>query len=116
MKTIIALALVVAVGGCGATGGFVGSPHAMGGVLSTPFGDAIGVPNAMPSGDQVLSSYVHPDGSREDMRSAYIIKPDGTMIVTGPWVEYMALSQLCMRAPNARACGGPPPGMLAAFE
>ncbi len=109
MTRWVLIILALALAGCTAEGGFSGSPHAMGGVLSTPLGDAIGVPNAMPSDQMPLSSFIRPDGSREDMRSAYIIKPDGTMIVTGPWVEYMALSQLCMRAPNALACGGGQP-------
>ncbi len=106
MKAILMTAAALALAGCSAEGGFAGSPHAMGGVIDTPFGGVLGVPNAMSSGDQMLSSTIDPDGTREDMRSAYIIKPDGTIIVTGPYVEYMALARLCLIAPNADVCGG----------
>ena len=44
------------------------------------------------------------DGSIEDVFSTYLIKPDGTVKVTGPWVRYMTLAQLCMRAPNIAVC------------
>ncbi len=100
------LAAALALTGCAADGGFVGSPSKVGGVITSPFVDIVGMPNAMPSDMQVITSHVRADGSREDTRSVYIIKPDGTVIVTGPWVEYMAKARLCLIAPNAIECGG----------
>ncbi len=100
MLGVVALLLA----GCAADGGFVGSPNAMIGDVDTPWITLNVVPTIVQKDASPMGAREGSDGSIEDAYSTYIRKPDGTVTVTGPWVRYMTLAQLCAKAPQAQPC------------
>ena len=103
MKWIaITIALALGLTGCSADGGFVGSPHAVQGTVSTGWLDMDIVPTVVPDGASPMG--YRSDGE-EDMYTTY---DDGTVKGTGRAAWALALARLCATAPRSAYCGPPP--------
>ncbi len=102
MRTILMLgAAALALAGCAADGGFVGTPHGMSGTVNTIWADVNGVPTIVPDGARPMG---YRNGVEEDIYTTY---SDGFgTIATGRAAYVLGLARLCAQAPNIDLCGG----------
>lgn len=116
IRLITTSIVVAALGACSSTvdrvgdavqksDAFTGSPHGYAGQINTDAVDIQGFPTIAPDGYWQITGRQAADGSREDAISTYSVEPDGTLSVTGLAAQYLALSRLCVVAPNIGGCG-----------
>ena len=100
MKLLRWIPIALALAGCSADGGFVGSPHAYQGSFGSFWGvDVDGVPTVVPDGAEPMG--YRGDGE-EDIYTTY---DDGTVKATGRAAWALGLARLCGVAPRSEYCG-----------
>ncbi len=109
---MIWLAAALALAGCSASGGFVGSPHGMCGSIQYDDLTADACPTIVPEGGKEMGYRKNAAGDIENMYSTY---SDGSVRATGPAADILAEAVrfekrmlFCAVAPDAQDCGGAP--------